>query len=165
MPPRVCGKVGRAGGRGRRGRGVTHVAAIRGDADTDYVPAFVDGRHSDVADAGAHSDVSHLCCCYRQLSGQSLMALSLGIAQQHISTLSHITFHSRSDLEVLAADDAALSAVERNDQRVRHVHLERLTNTINNLLALEHIVAVHVAASRDSAMDEASDTDGDDDDA
>ena len=93
------------------------------------------------------------------------MALSLGIAQQHISALSRISFHSRSDLEVLAADGAALSAVERNDQRVRHVHLERLTNTINNLLALEHIVAEHVAASRDSAMDEASDTDGDNDDA
>lgn len=163
MPPRVCGKVGHAGGRGRRGRAVTHVAAIRGVADTDYVPAFVDGRHSDVADAGAHSEVSHLCCCYRQLSGQSLMALSLGIAQQHISTLSHISFHSRSELEVLAADRAAISAVERNDQRVRHVHLERLTNTINNLLALEHIMAVHVAASRDSAMDEASHTDDDDD--
>ena len=65
---------------------------------------------------------------------------------------------------LLAADGAALSAVERNDQRVRHVHLERLTNTINNLLALEHIMAVHVAASRDSAMDEASHTDDDDDD-
>ena len=131
-----------------------HDAANRGVADTDYVPAFVDGRHSDVADAGAHNDVSHLCRCYRHLSGQSLMALSLGIAQQHVSALSRINFHSRRELEVLAADRAAISAVERNDQRVRHVHLERLTSTINHLVALEHTMALHVAASTSDTQEQ-----------
>jgi len=150
MPRRGFGIVGRAGGRARRGRGGSHVDATRGrliDDDSDDEPVFVAGRHSDVADAGVQMEVSHLCRSYRQLPGQSLMALSVGIAQQHLSELSHITLHSRSELEELAADRADLRAAESNDHRVHVVHLARLTNTINHLLALEHTMVVYVAAS------------------
>lgn len=148
MPSRGFGKI--AVGRARRGRGGLHAYASRGvvnDNDSDDEPAFIDGRHFDVAEAGAHAQVSHLCLGYRQLSGQSLLALCIGVCQQHITELSSITVHSRSERELLSADRVAIDAVERYEHRTRAVHLARLTNTINHLVALEHTMALHVAAS------------------
>jgi len=128
------------------------------DDDSDDEPVFIAGRHSDVADTGAQSEVSNLCRSYRQLPGHSLMALSVGFAQQHLSELSHITLHSRGEMEELAATRANLSDAESIDHRVRVVHLARLTSTINHLLALEHTMALHVAASLD--MQERGDSAG-----
>jgi hypothetical protein len=161
MTRRGFGIVGRAGGRARRGRGGSRAGAARGgliDDNSDDEPVFVAGRHSDVADTGAQSEVSSLCRCYRQLPGHSLMALSVGFAQQHLSELSHITLHSRGEMEELAATRANLSDAESIDHRVRVVHLARLTSTINHLLALEHTMALHVAASLD--MQEQGDSAG-----
>jgi hypothetical protein len=67
-------------------------------------PTFVDGRHPDVAVAGAHEEVARYSREYRSLSGHTLLTLSIGTCQQLIEGIGSLRFQFSSEKDVFPAD-------------------------------------------------------------
>ena len=115
----------------------------------DAAPVFVSGRHPDVAVSGAHEEVARFCSEFRQLSRQTLLAMSIGACQQLVEGLGSLSFPFSSERDVLPADRAGHVAELRVVHAVHLEHLARLTNAVNHLVAIEHAVAAHLSASSD----------------
>ena len=110
-------------------------------------PLLRDGRHPDVADAGAHDEVVRLSRDYRGMSGQTLLSLSVGTCQQLVGAVSPLQFPFSSQRDELPADRAGHVALLRSDHTLRSRHLAWVSHTVNQLVAVEHALAEHVAAS------------------
>ena len=59
-----------------------------GASRASRAPRFVDGRHHDVATAGALDEVMRLSRDFRGLSGQTLLTLSIGSCQHLVGAIS-----------------------------------------------------------------------------
>lgn len=104
-------------------------------------------RHPDVTCAGADEEAGKWYEDYRGLTGRSLLTMSAGVCQQTLHGLDDLRFRFRSHGHVLPADRAEHELLLNVSHQVRSTHLALLSEAINQLIALEHVVAVHVAAS------------------
>ena len=104
-------------------------------------------RHPDVTGAGADEEVGTWYDDYRGLTGRSLLTMSAGVCQQTLRGLEALRFRFRSHGSVLPADRADHELLLNVSHQVRSTHLALLSEAIDQLIALEHVVAVHVAAS------------------
>jgi hypothetical protein len=108
---------------------------------------FVDGRHPDVAFAGAHEEVTRLSRDYRALSGQTLLSLSIGTCQQLVGAISPLHFKFSSERDVLPADRAGHVDMMRAAHTIRSQHLAWVSQAVNQLVAVEYALARQVDAS------------------
>ena len=104
-------------------------------------------RHPDVLRAGADEGVGTWYEDYRGLAGRSLLTMSAGVCQQTLHGLDALQFRFRSHGHVLPEDRAEHELLLNVSHQVRSTHLALLSEAIDQLIALEHVVAVHVAAS------------------
>ena len=131
-----------------------------GSARAPRAPTFVDGRHHDVATAGAHDEVMRLSRDFRGMSGQTLLTLSIGSCQHLVGAISPLQFKLSSEPDVLPADRAGHIAMLRDDHIVRSQHLAWVSHTVNQLVAVEHALAQQVQASvNDLEAHDATDAD------
>ena len=75
-----------------------------GSSFSSRAPTFVDGRHPDVAVAGAHEEVARHSRDFRSLSGHTLLTLSIGTCQQLIEGIGSLKFKFSSEKDVFPAD-------------------------------------------------------------
>ena len=113
----------------------------------DTSPFLCDGRHSDVATAGAYDEVSRLSRDFRGMSGQTLLTLSIGACQHMVGAVTPLKFPFSSGRDVLPADRDGHISQLRADHAIRSEHLAWVSHTINQLVAVEYALAEHVAAS------------------
>ena len=130
-----------------KGGKTRHRKGTAGVPRTLRAPLLRDGRHPDVADAGAHDEVVRLSRDFRGMSGQTLLSLSVGTCQQLVGAVSPLQFPFSSQRDELPADRAGHVALLRSDHTIRSTHLAWVTHTINQLVAVEHALAEHVMCS------------------
>ena len=137
-----------------------HRKGRSGASRAPHAPTFVDGRHHDVATAGAHEEVVRLARDFRGMSGQTLLTLSLGTCQQLIGAVCPLQFKFSSEPDILPADRAGHVAILRSAHAIRTKHLAWVSQTVNQLVAVEHALAQQVQASvNDLEAHDATDAD------
>jgi hypothetical protein len=118
-----------------------------GSSFASRAPTFVDGRHPDVAVAGAHEEVARHSRDFRSLSGHTLLTLSIGTCQQLIEGIGSLKFKFSSEKDVYPADRNGHVDGLRAAHTVRTEHLAWLSAAINQLVSVEHALAMHVTSS------------------
>ena len=102
-----------------------------GSSFASRAPTFVDGRHPDVAVAGAHEEVARHSRDFRSLSGHTLLTLSIGTCQQLIEGIGSLKFKFSSEKDVYPADRNGHVDGLRAAHTVRTEHLAWLSAAIN----------------------------------